>query len=442
MSILRTFGTNLYGKATCLVRKQDGNVALLFGLALMPMMAVTGVAIDYSRASDARTSLQLAIDSTVLAVAKRAPLLSDAQLRTEAETHFRAVLRERHDLATLPITVTRKDKKVQVAAAGVLPTSFMKLFGVARMDVGSAAEASVGQRKVELALVLDNTGSMGRLSKMDELKKATRNLINVAEAAAPAGSGMIRIALVPFDTEVNVDPNAYRYQSWLAFKEDAGHSSFNDIRSRMATKATWGGCLTDRGIGFEANDKRVDMTRPESFHPAVNCSSGSLARMQPLTDNWNALRTAADSMKPSGCTNITIGARYGIAALSPSEPIGGGVAFGASDVDKYMVILTDGDNTRNRFLNGCGGPDGTAGIDTSTKAMCDDIKRKSSRKDAYGKPIADVKVFTVRVMEGNAALLRNCATDATMYKEVSDASQIDAVFKDIIREITALRLTM
>jgi hypothetical protein len=202
------------------------------------------------------------------------------------------------------------------------------------VPVASRAEAAIGQRKVELALVLDNTGSMGRLSKMDELKKATKNLIDAAEAAAPTGSGMIRIALVPFDTEVNVDPVVYRNQSWLAFRENAADRAFDDIRPRMAAKASWSGCITDRGPGFDASDKRVDMTRPESFHPAVACGSGTLARLQPLTDNWNTLRTAAASMRPSGCTNITIGARFGMAALSPSDPIGGGVPYGTADVDK------------------------------------------------------------------------------------------------------------
>jgi hypothetical protein len=295
---------------------------------------------------------------------------------------------------------------------------------------------------VELALVLDNTGSMSRLSKMDELKKATRNLINAAEAAAPAGSGMIKIALVPFDTEVNVDPVAYGNRSWLVAKDEAGDRAYDDIRGRMMTRLTWKGCIADRGPGFDTNDKRVDMTRPDSFHPAVQCSSGNLARMQPLTDNWNALRATAASMRPSGCTNITIGARFGMAALSPNEPIGGGVPFGTADIDKYMIILTDGDNTQNRFVNGCTSSGNTAEIDLKTKAICDDIKAKTSSRDAKGNPVPDVKVFTVRVLEGNRSLLTNCATNASMYKEVNSASEIDAVFKDILREITRLRLTV
>ncbi len=101
-----------------------------------------------------------------------------------------------------------------------------------------------------------------------------------------------------------------------------------------------------------------------------------------------------------------------------------------------MILLTDGDNTKDR----AGGGSGV--IDTRTKAMCDDIKSRSSRTDARGRPIPDVKIFTVRVIAGNRDLLRACATDPSMYKEVSNAREIDAVFKDIMEEITRLQLTM
>jgi Flp pilus assembly protein TadG len=84
MTILRQIGTILRHKTGQFVQNRDGNVAMLFGLALLPIMATTGAAIDYSRASDARTQLQNAIDSTALAVAKTSPLLTDAQLRIEA----------------------------------------------------------------------------------------------------------------------------------------------------------------------------------------------------------------------------------------------------------------------------------------------------------------------------------------------------------------------
>jgi len=446
MTALNHFETILRRKARRFVRDRDGNVGLAFGLALLPMIAASGAAIDYSRASDARAQLSNAIDSTVLAVAKRAPVLNDAQLKAEAETHFKSVLRNRYDLAALPIDVKRTDTRLAITAAGVMPTSFMKIFGTPTMRVSSISEANIGQRKAEIALVLDNTGSMSRLNKMDELKKATRNLIDAAEKAAPAGSGMIKVALVPFDTQVKLDPSA-RFASWLAFRQDAADPAFDDIRPRLETdRLAWAGCVADRGTGYDANGRPSVLSLAASLHPAVKCGdSAGLARTQPLTDNWAALRTAAAAMKPSGCTNITIGARFGLAALSPAAaggPLGGGAAFGAADVDKYIVVLTDGDNTQNRFVNGCSASGDTRLIDAKTKSICDDIKARSSRNDAKGKPIPDVKVFTVRVLEGNRALLRDCATNASMYKEVSDASQIDAVFKDILSEITRLQLTM
>jgi Flp pilus assembly protein TadG len=448
MSKLHQVGTSLRRKAAQFVLDRDGSIPLLFGLALVPMLAGVGAAVDYSRASDARTQLQNAVDSTVLAVAKRSPVLTDAQIQSEAEIYFRSTLKGRHDLTALPLTVTRTNKKLSIAASGVLPTSFTKLFGVTRMNVATLAEANIAQRKVELALALDNTGSMNDLGKMTELKKATRNLIASAEAAAPAGSGMIKMALVPYTTQVRLNTTGLGAPTWLAAKDETVERDFPDIwRSQMIERRNWTGCLTDRGAGFDTNDRRTDVTRPDSFYPAVVCDRDlrrpQLAAVQPLTDNWNALRNTVDAMSADGCTNVTIGARFGLAALSPTDIVGGApVAFGAADVDKYLIILTDGLNTKNRFTNACGGSGSATSIDDKTKTMCDEIKAKSSRRDARGNPIPDVKVFTVRVIEGNRTLLTNCATSASMYREVSNAAGIDAVFKDILREITRLQLTM
>jgi Flp pilus assembly protein TadG len=447
---LSHFGNTILDKAKQFVPNKDGNVGMLFGLCLLPVMAATGSAIDYSRASSARTHLQSAVDATTLALSKRALAISDDQLRREAEAFFKSNLTNNPELAGLPLDIRKSNKVLRISANAELQTAFMNLFGIYTMPISTMAETTLGQRKVEIALALDNTGSMRDFSKMDELKKATRNLIDAAEAAAPAGSGMIKIAIVPFDTEVKVDPNTYRNQSWLVFQDGANGAMFDDIRPRMATNSNaWTGCITDRGIGFDTNTKGVDLSRKESLHPGFICANENLAPIQPLTDNWNALRNAANRMQPTGWTNITMGVNFGMAALSPSEPIGAGVAYGTKDVDKYLVVLTDGKNTKNRYLSN-GSDLNAPEIDIKTSAACDAIKGRSSSRDASGRPIVDsegkqipdVKIFTIRVIEGNQAVLRSCATNASMYKEVSNASEIDGVFKDIMREITQLKLTM
>ena len=56
---IRLFGTS-----------ERGNVAITFGLLLLPLLGAVGSAVDYSRANDVKASLQSAIDATTLALSK------------------------------------------------------------------------------------------------------------------------------------------------------------------------------------------------------------------------------------------------------------------------------------------------------------------------------------------------------------------------------------
>jgi Flp pilus assembly protein TadG len=51
-------------------RASGGNIAILFAIALVPLLGFVGAAVDYSRANRARTAMQAALDSTALMVAK------------------------------------------------------------------------------------------------------------------------------------------------------------------------------------------------------------------------------------------------------------------------------------------------------------------------------------------------------------------------------------
>jgi hypothetical protein len=88
-----------------------------------------------------------------------------------------------------------------------------------------------------------------------------------------------------------------------------------------------------------------------------------------------------------------------------------------------MILLTDGDNTENLFT--------TTGsqIDARTKLACTNIKADG------------ISLYTIRVIDGNATLLKNCASAPEMYYDVKNASQLSPVFKAIANEISAVRLT-
>jgi hypothetical protein len=95
----------------------------------------------------------------------------------------------------------------------------------------------------------------------------------------------------------------------------------------------------------------------------------------------------------------------------------------AQDLDKVIIILTDGDNTQNRWSS-------TASvIDARTSKACDNIKA------------ANIKLYTVRVIDGNVTLLKGCATKPEMYYDVQQAVQLNSVFSSIAQNLANLRIT-
>ena len=54
---------------------------------------------------------------------------------------------------------------------------------------------------------------------------------------------------------------------------------------------------------------------------------------------------------------------------------------------------------------------------------------------------ANIKVYTVRVINGNSTLLRNCATSPTMYYDVDQASDLNSVFSSIAQQLATLRIS-
>ena len=97
----------------------------------------------------------------------------------------------------------------------------------------------------------------------------------------------------------------------------------------------------------------------------------------------------------------------------------------------FRSSLTDGNNTQNRWGgNGMEGNSYTVDIDDRMRQSC-------ARARA-----TNVQVFTIRVIAGNETLLRNCATNPSMYYSATSAADIAPAFAKILDEISRPRLTM
>src|SRR6195256_5745972 len=72
---------------------KDGNIAVIFAIAAVPIITFVGAAIDYSRANAARSSMQAALDSTALMLSKDLSqgVITSSQIDAKAQAYFAAL---------------------------------------------------------------------------------------------------------------------------------------------------------------------------------------------------------------------------------------------------------------------------------------------------------------------------------------------------------------
>lgn len=395
-----------------------GNVAMMFGLAIVPILLFTGASVDYTRASSERERIQAALDATGLALANMPKGTALGVLQAKAADYFAANFKPRDIDATPAVTVVVMGNKIQLQATSAVQTAFMRIAGFESLPVAVNSEVTNERKKIELALVLDNTGSMSSSGKMTALKAAVNDLLTQLQAKVVYPDD-VKVSIVPFATSVKIDTN-YWNASWLRWDVTLENTSLSWSLRQPPTTAQWTGCIADRDQPWDINSAPPAML--DSRYVVAKCAATNLQQMEPLTTDLNLIRTRANAMTPGGNTNVTIGLTMGMATLRSDSPLGANSSNG-SDVEKFLILLTDGDNTQNRWSNGSGS------IDARLSSACTLAKA------------SNVKIYTIRVIAGNANLLRACATNPSMYYDVQNASQLQPVFQKILESIQGIRIT-
>jgi Flp pilus assembly protein TadG len=437
-SLLRSLRRFCSGRAS-----RAGNVAIIFTLAAVPVIGGIGAAVDYSMANNNRASMQKALDSTALALAKLMPI-SQADLDAKGWQIFSA------NLGTLKVSVPQGGLvitqpvtgKLHLTATGTYTPQVSGFIGIQAFPVGVTSQVQWGMKKLELALALDNTGSMAWSNKMTELKKAAKSLLTTLKNTAKT-DGDVKVAIIPFNTVVNTGVNTST--SWVKkgdWDDKQGSCTKkdwwgNDIKPKSNCQAYGGswtplpynntnfkGCVEDRdkdpSLDYDVKDTTPTSDNATKF-PAQVCPGG-LTQLLPLTYDWNALNAKIDDMDSDGATNVTIGLVWAWHALTSNLPLTQAAAA-STDLNKIIILMTDGDNTQNRWWQN------DTPIDARTALACTNIKA------------AGIQIYTIRVIEGNATLLRNCASDPSMYYDVQNASQLTSVFNAIGQTLAKLHLS-
>ncbi len=184
---------------------QRGIMAVAFAIMAALAIATIGGAIDYGRWLSAKSKTLNAIDAAALA-GGRVLQLSD---KTEADALAAAksyyAQNRSAELSVDDTSFTVKNNEIVATSNSAVKTPFLKIAGIDSLPVKVGSRAVImagGGNHLEIALMLDTTGSMGG-DKMKDLKIAAKDLIDIV-VWKDQSEWTSRVALAPFSYYVNV----------------------------------------------------------------------------------------------------------------------------------------------------------------------------------------------------------------------------------------------
>jgi Flp pilus assembly protein TadG len=158
-------------------RDQRGNVAVIFTLALLPILSAIGCVVDYSRATQLRSKLLAAADAaSVGSIAKLSPAFIAAGAMTvdgpipagvtDATNIFNGNMSgvSGYTLNSMTPVVTKANSAVTsvVSFSADVPTMFLGVMGKSTMTVtGTSTSTANMPLFIDFYLLLDNSPSMG-----------------------------------------------------------------------------------------------------------------------------------------------------------------------------------------------------------------------------------------------------------------------------------------
>jgi len=480
-----------------------GNVAMIFGIAFIPLLIAGGAGIDLARAFIVQQRLEHALDAAALAVG-RSIEKSDDELQALAQKYFDANYPAGGIGKPGALTMAINDDVVDISVSAEVDTTIMRIAGFKELTVDAASQVTRRLTGLEVVLVLDNTGSMASNGKIDALKSAAKGLVDILFGSETKPE-YLKMGLVPFAAAVNVG-TGYLDSGWI---DNNGASSVNGLNFSNGknalqayaalTNKSWNGCVEARpmpmdiddtppnpsngntlwvpyfapdepsGVGGYSNSYLSDVststnlqTRQAYFPKYTNKSVSGVgphfncrtAPLTPLTNDRAAIISAIDSMDTDGNTNIGIGLAWRWRLLSPTAPFEEDAEYDDPKYRKAIILLTDGENTigtttnHNKSVYGSYGyvKDNRLGTTNAStaEAKLDDRMLAACSAIKNVSPMRPVTIYTITFQVGSTAtktLMSSCATDAEKYFDSPSNSVLQQHFKAIAGELSELRVS-
>src|SRR3712207_5572792 len=118
-------------------RDERGTIAIVFALALVPVLGFAGAAIDYAHATQVRGKLQAAVDAAALAA-----LTVRASTNTQREANGTSAFQANRPAGEASsVAVKATNKEATATASSAIATSFLKVLQITKIEVKSRAKA-------------------------------------------------------------------------------------------------------------------------------------------------------------------------------------------------------------------------------------------------------------------------------------------------------------
>jgi Flp pilus assembly protein TadG len=449
MAGMNSIARKLEASVAAFGASERGNFALLFAAAASAIFLGAGFALNTAQLHNARSQLSQALDGAVTSTARDlttgkiqpsdAKGLVETFLRANAGSGFMI-----EDLVHLDALQIDPIARTVSAAASVDVALAFPLFGTSdTRRVATESVALYSDKKIEVAMMLDITGSMAktwRSDKIGDLKAAAANAVESLIGTQDPANARVRVSIVPYSDAVNVgadlaqyvfvEPNNYRGSEPPAYTGVIAVSG----SSRPDN------CATERkGATYQFSDAGPGAAMINRDYRLAFCPEAAL---QPLTGDKKKLTDTIASFQASGHTAGHIGIQWTRYMLSDawasvlptaSRPL----SADPKNVSKIAILMTDGEfNTAFADV-----PTGQSvrnqPVRSRQKAerLCEEM-----RKDG-------IEVFTIGFMlEQQAAkdVMRACASPDTAavqhHYEAADGEALNRAFQSIVRNIERLAI--
>ena len=197
-------------------RNDDGNIAIMFGFTALLLFGFLGAAVDYTRFNSVKSDIIESMDAAALAITRfedNNPSATESDLKDYGRRFFFENFHHDDLIDAINIDFTITSSKVLTTVNGTMKTQMLRVGFFDEFDMHTTNEiAKPGSGQVELALVLDVTGSMRWSNKIDDLRTAVDTLLDILED--PLQEEEAKIAIVPFNNYVNAGGASSWQNSW------------------------------------------------------------------------------------------------------------------------------------------------------------------------------------------------------------------------------------